>query len=240
VHCGRCGPAQTSAAMPRRPSHLSEWQCPGGERYQSGGSEATGSARGRLTSMTAVGRPGRSARLDASVDLGQLARSDERRGGTSQRFAAAAAGGRCRWCGPRHASTDGSRSAPKWERPRRATSCGHMNRRHPLRRAAAAVAALPGMWARMLGPRRAVAAVRTMSRVRPADSAWPSEASWDRLGRAVEGRLVRVRSPLDGCLAAPSSPACAQVFKNARNPYHLGDEVGLTQCLGWRAPGRRG
>jgi hypothetical protein len=72
-----------------------------------------------------------------------------------------------------------------------------------------------------------------MSRVRPADSAWPSEASWDRLGRAVEGRLVRVRSPLDGCLAAPSSPACAQVFKNARNPYHLGDEVGLTQCLGW-------
>ena len=85
----------------------------------------------------------------------------------------------------------------------------------------------------MLGPTRAVAAARTMSRVRPGDPGWPSEADWDRLGRAVEGRLVRVRSPLAECLAAPSSASCAQVFKDVRNPYYLGDEVALTQCLGW-------
>jgi FAD/FMN-containing dehydrogenase len=27
--------------------------------------------------------------------------------------------------------------------------------------------------------------------------------------------------------------ACAQVFKALKNPYYLGDEVGLTQSLGW-------
>jgi FAD/FMN-containing dehydrogenase len=32
---------------------------------------------------------------------------------------------------------------------------------------------------------------------------------------------------------APSSAACAGVFKNLKNPYYLGDEVGLTQSLGW-------
>jgi FAD/FMN-containing dehydrogenase len=31
----------------------------------------------------------------------------------------------------------------------------------------------------------------------------------------------------------PSDPKCAQVFKELKNPYYLGDEVGLTQTLGW-------
>jgi FAD/FMN-containing dehydrogenase len=34
-------------------------------------------------------------------------------------------------------------------------------------------------------------------------------------------------------MAVPESPACAEVFKNLKNPYYLGDEVGLTQTLGW-------
>jgi FAD/FMN-containing dehydrogenase len=72
-----------------------------------------------------------------------------------------------------------------------------------------------------------------MSRVRPGDSAWPSAASWDRLSREVGGRLVEVRSPLAVCLEAPSSADCARVFKAVKNPYYLGDEVGLTQSLGW-------
>lgn len=72
-----------------------------------------------------------------------------------------------------------------------------------------------------------------MSRVRPGDSAWPSEASWDRLSREVGGRLAKVQSPLAACLEAPSSPSCAHVFKELKNPYFLGDEVGLTQSLGW-------
>jgi FAD/FMN-containing dehydrogenase len=42
-----------------------------------------------------------------------------------------------------------------------------------------------------------------------------------------------VRSPLAACADAPASPTCAQVFKDLKNPYYLGDEVGLTQSLGW-------
>jgi FAD/FMN-containing dehydrogenase len=38
---------------------------------------------------------------------------------------------------------------------------------------------------------------------------------------------------LDACLRAPSSEDCARVFKALKNPYYLGDEVALTQTLGW-------
>ena len=42
-----------------------------------------------------------------------------------------------------------------------------------------------------------------------------------------------MHSPLAACVAAPSDAACAEVFKELKNPYYLGDEVGLTQSLGW-------
>ena len=71
------------------------------------------------------------------------------------------------------------------------------------------------------------------TRVRPGDPAWPSDATWDQLNREVEGRLIKVRSPLAACVGASSDAACAQVFKELKNPYYLGDEVGLTQSLGW-------
>jgi hypothetical protein len=109
---------------------------------------------------------------------------------------------------------------------------GEMNRRRLLRTAARAVPLLAGPFGWSLA-RTGAAAPRTLSRVRPGDPAWPSEASWDRLSRDVGGRLVKVRSPLAACADAPSSPACAQVFKDLKNPYYLGDEVGLTQSLGW-------
>jgi FAD/FMN-containing dehydrogenase len=89
------------------------------------------------------------------------------------------------------------------------------------------------MWSWVLAPTRVAGAARSISRVRPGDSAWPSEASWDRLSRDVGGRLVKVESPLAACLEAPSSPDCAHVFKELKNPYFLRDEVGLTQSLGW-------
>jgi FAD/FMN-containing dehydrogenase len=34
-------------------------------------------------------------------------------------------------------------------------------------------------------------------------------------------------------MEAPSSPSCTQIFKELKNPYYLGDEIGLTQSLGW-------
>jgi FAD/FMN-containing dehydrogenase len=79
----------------------------------------------------------------------------------------------------------------------------------------------PGAWA----------AAQPKERVRPGQDAWPSDAAWDQLSREVEGRLIRVQSPLLAC--ASSEAACAEVFKELKNPYYLGDEVGLTQSLGW-------
>src|SRR5271157_3632261 len=95
------------------------------------------------------------------------------------------------------------------------------------------VAGLPfasGLWR---GASTLADASPSPARVRPGDPAWPSEESWDELGREVEGRLVKVRSPLAACVGASSDAACAQVFKEAKNPCYLGDEVGLTQSLGW-------
>jgi FAD binding domain len=81
--------------------------------------------------------------------------------------------------------------------------------------------------------RGAAAQAQPKTRVRPGDTAWPPEAAWDELGRRVEGRLIKVTSPLTACVGASFDPACAQVFKELKNPYYLSDEVGLTQSLGW-------
>ena len=108
-----------------------------------------------------------------------------------------------------------------------------MNRRRLLQIVVASISSPPSMWSWLLGPRRSAAATRSLSRVRPTDPEWPSEASWDRLSQEIRGKLVKVQSPLAECMEAPSSPNCAQIFKELKNPYYLGDEVGLTQSLGW-------
>jgi FAD/FMN-containing dehydrogenase len=81
--------------------------------------------------------------------------------------------------------------------------------------------------------RGAAAQVQPKMRVRPSDPAWPSDAAWEELNRQVEGRLIKVRSPLAACVGASSDAACTQMFKELKNPYYLADEVGLTQSLGW-------
>jgi FAD/FMN-containing dehydrogenase len=58
-------------------------------------------------------------------------------------------------------------------------------------------------------------------------------AGWEQLNVDVGGRLIKVESPLAVCIEAPEGAACAQVFDSLKNPYYLGDEVGLTQTLGW-------
>src|SRR5688500_6205649 len=117
-------------------------------------------------------------------------------------------------------------------RPRRSViMAGTMNRRHLLHRVTAAAALGTSVVAWLLTSRSAAGAAR--SRVRPGTQGWPSDADWQRLARAVGGRLVKVRSPLEGCVAAQSGPDCALVLRQLKNPYYLGDEVGLTQTLGW-------
>src|SRR6476619_6364402 len=71
------------------------------------------------------------------------------------------------------------------------------------------------------------------ARVRPGDAGWPSAEKWKQLGDQVGGALVRVRSPFAECVASPAGPACAQLFKSAKDPLVPGDDVALTQTFGW-------
>ena len=71
------------------------------------------------------------------------------------------------------------------------------------------------------------------TRLRPGDPGWPSAEKWDQLRGEVEGRLLKVSSPLAACVGASFDAICAQTFKELKNPYYLSDEVGLTQSLGW-------
>jgi FAD/FMN-containing dehydrogenase len=74
---------------------------------------------------------------------------------------------------------------------------------------------------------------RSLSRVRPGDPAWPSEARWAELNRDVGGQLIKVRWPLAVCLDNAQSTPCADVFKLLKNPYAISDDVALTENLGW-------
>jgi hypothetical protein len=74
---------------------------------------------------------------------------------------------------------------------------------------------------------------KLLSRVRPGDAGWPSQESWNRLRRVVEGRLIKVESPLSACRDAPDGPSCHEFFKAIRNPYYIGDHPALTQNSGW-------
>jgi FAD binding domain len=88
----------------------------------------------------------------------------------------------------------------------------------------------------LLGRLTAVAATppdRGSSRVRPSDPDWPSLDKWDGLRQRVGGRLIAVQSPLQSCREAPIGEACRTLFRELKNPYYIGDEVGLTQTTGW-------
>jgi len=77
------------------------------------------------------------------------------------------------------------------------------------------------------------AAAGPLSRTRPGDPGWPTPARWQQLKDQVGDALVPVRSPLLACTTSHDEAACALLFKSLKNPYFLGDEVGLTQTLGW-------
>ena len=98
-----------------------------------------------------------------------------------------------------------------------------------------AVPILAGAWRQPFSSARAgeAATNRARSRVRPGDPAWPSQASWERLRQRVEGRLIKVQSPLNVCVEAPEGAACDKVFRELKNPYYIGDDVALTQTTGW-------
>ncbi len=102
-------------------------------------------------------------------------------------------------------------------------------------KAAAAVALQPFVLPHFSPDLTARAAVRPepLRRVRPSDAAWPSQAEWDALARATEGRLIKVQSPLDACRADPGGQACLRLFHELKNPYYAEDDPALTQTCGW-------
>jgi hypothetical protein len=107
-----------------------------------------------------------------------------------------------------------------------------MNRRSLLRHAAAALTLSP------IAPVCLQAASSTSPntaarRVRPSDPSWPDAASWERLNQQVGGQLIKVKSPLSACDAAPDSAACEKTIQDLKNPYFIGDQPGGMQSSGW-------
>jgi FAD binding domain/Berberine and berberine like len=70
-------------------------------------------------------------------------------------------------------------------------------------------------------------------RWRPGDANWPDQADWQALNTQVGGRLVKIEPTLAACSRDSRGTACAEVFRELKNPYFIGDDVSLTQTSGW-------
>ena len=108
-----------------------------------------------------------------------------------------------------------------------------INRRHFLKTAAALPFLQLGCSHVSTTSSKHAATRSPVRRVRPGAPGWPSAASWDRLNRAVGGRLIDVKSPVTACRTAPDSAECAELFRKLKNPYFIGDHPALTQTSGW-------
>jgi len=73
----------------------------------------------------------------------------------------------------------------------------------------------------------------TWNRVRPGDPGWPDASMWRSLSDAVGGRLIEVRSPFERCAGSGDAQACEDAMSIFTNPFHVQDEPGATQTLGW-------
>jgi FAD/FMN-containing dehydrogenase len=85
----------------------------------------------------------------------------------------------------------------------------------------------------LTGLTQTAAAGPTRTRVRPGGAGWPSSADWERLKRSTGGRLLKLESPFATCGPADST-ACAELLRNIKNPYFIGDHPALTQTSGWQ------
>ncbi|MEO6051688.1 MAG: FAD-dependent oxidoreductase [Pyrinomonadaceae bacterium] len=53
------------------------------------------------------------------------------------------------------------------------------------------------------------------------------------MSKEVDGRLIKVESPLTACWDTPNGALCGEFFNELKNPYYIGDQPGLTQTAGW-------
>src|SRR5689334_19844177 len=87
------------------------------------------------------------------------------------------------------------------------------------------------MWRRL--PTQATIRNLAKRRVRPSDPGWPSAAKWEELKRAVDGNLLRPQALFAPCATEARGTVCAEVMKDSRNPFYLGDHPAGTQVSGW-------
>ncbi|HLX36735.1 MAG TPA: FAD-dependent oxidoreductase [Candidatus Binataceae bacterium] len=105
-----------------------------------------------------------------------------------------------------------------------------MNRRAFLK-AIGSAALLPMLPRRLFADSASVAS--GFRRRRPSDANWPSEADWKRLNDSVGGNLIRVDSPLSVFTTDPNGDAAKALAVNLKNPYYVGEQLGLTESSGW-------
>jgi FAD/FMN-containing dehydrogenase len=96
-----------------------------------------------------------------------------------------------------------------------------------------ALLAVSGRWHRVFAAGPDAGAPGPSPRVRPRDPGWPLPAQWEALRQKLGDALIEVHSPWASCIGARNDEACAALFKSLKNPYVLGDDVALTQTLGW-------
>ncbi|HUA88910.1 MAG TPA: FAD-binding protein [Steroidobacteraceae bacterium] len=94
------------------------------------------------------------------------------------------------------------------------------------------IGALPAALAVPL-PGWAAAAAGNARRVRPGDPLWPAPSQWQELKAAVGGELLEPTALFAACTTDAAGAACAEVRKNLRNPFYIGDQPGGTQVSGW-------
>jgi hypothetical protein len=82
-------------------------------------------------------------------------------------------------------------------------------------------------------PRAVRAKPPARRRVRPSDPGWPTPARWQELGRNVGGNLIRPKPLFAACEGEPGGAACADLTKNLRNPFFIGDQPSGTEVSGW-------
>ncbi|GAB2890792.1 FAD-binding oxidoreductase [Paralcaligenes ginsengisoli] len=106
--------------------------------------------------------------------------------------------------------------------------------RRDLLKGAGAISVFPFLSAAITGCANVVVAKASgFQRVRPSNPGWPSPARWKSLETVLKGKLIAIESPLDACVGASQSVACASLFKELKNPYFIGDNVALTETVGW-------
>ncbi len=84
-----------------------------------------------------------------------------------------------------------------------------------------------------IGAASALVVPALKERVRPTDPRWPSPAIWEKLNRAVGGRLIKVRPLLAPCETEPDSTSCKDLLQDLRNPYFIGEQAAGTESSGW-------